>query len=168
MTKEFHKIIIALLRVVRTQVATLSFIGLLPMPGTAASFCAASTYFVLSSRFEALSLFIFLSFIPFLIGWFVAGSYESAAGKQDPSEVVIDEFVGQTLALSILQTLAQKLTFCSGLVCFVLFRLIDIFKPWPVCWIDRNVKGGLGIMLDDVLAGLLAGVLTAFFGSCPS
>jgi phosphatidylglycerophosphatase A len=44
------------------------------------------------------------------------------------------------------------------LICFALFRFFDIVKPFPVGWIDRNVKGGLGVMLDDVVAGILAGM----------
>jgi phosphatidylglycerophosphatase A len=70
---------------------------------------------------------------------------------QDPAWIVIDEVVGQWLTLLLIPP--GWLGYGLG---FALFRLFDIKKPWPVDEIDRRVKGGLGIMLDDVLAGLYA------------
>ena len=48
-------------------------------------------------------------------------------------------------------------SYVSVFIGFILFRLFDIFKPWPISWLDKNVGGGLGIMIDDVVAGLAAG-----------
>ena len=42
---------------------------------------------------------------------------------------------------------------------FLLFRLFDIWKPWPISWVDKNIKGGIGVLLDDLIAGLLSGVI---------
>jgi len=76
---------------------------------------------------------------------------EADGGLEDPSWVVIDEVAGQWLTL--LFTPPSLIGYAAG---FALFRLFDIWKPWPVSWADREIKGGLGIMLDDILAGLMA------------
>ena len=86
-----------------------------------------------------------------------------ASAAADPAEIVIDEVAGQWLAL--LATPLAPLPYAAG---FVIFRIFDIWKPWPVSWADRNVKGGLGIMLDDLLAAVYAffvlAVISGVFG----
>ena len=77
-----------------------------------------------------------------------------AAGVGDASAFVLDEFVGQWVTLLA----APKSVLAVG-IGFVLFRIFDIGKPWPVSWADRRLKGGLGVMADDLLAGLLAAVV---------
>ena len=91
--------------------------------------------------------------------------WEAFSGRQDPPECVIDELAGQWLACS-----ACLLSF-GGLVpvthfslpafflAFAAFRLFDIWKPWPVSWADEQLKGGLGVMTDDMIAGLMAGAV---------
>ena len=90
------------------------------------------------------------SILVFAIGWWASERIVRAEGLEDPSWVVIDEVVGQWLTLLI--TPPSLLDYLIG---FALFRLFDIWKPWPVSWADQKIKGGLGIMLDDVLAGLM-------------
>jgi len=90
------------------------------------------------------------SVLVFVIGWWASERIVRAEGLEDPSWVVIDEVVGQWLTL--LLTPPSLLDYALG---FALFRLFDIWKPWPVSWADQKIKGGLGIMLDDVLAGLM-------------
>jgi phosphatidylglycerophosphatase A len=80
-------------------------------------------------------------------GWWAAGAVAKASGLRDPAAVVVDEIAGQTLVL-----LAAPRDFVAWALAFVLFRLFDIWKPWPVRWADRRLAGGLGIMLDDFLA----------------
>ena len=75
----------------------------------------------------------------------------------DPGFVVWDEFIGLWIALFLLP--AGWLWIGAG---FALFRLFDIWKPWPVGWADRKVHGGLGVMLDDILAGLIALAILQF------
>jgi phosphatidylglycerophosphatase A len=87
----------------------------------------------------------------FLLGTFAAGAAEKIIDQGDPGVVVIDEIVGQLIALTFAP--AHPLAALAG---FLLFRLFDIRKPFPVGWLDRRIHGGLGIMLDDVAAGLLA------------
>ncbi len=87
------------------------------------------------------------------LGWAACEEGERAWGH-DPSRVVADEVAGQWLALA----LAAPLTWWAALLAFLLFRLLDIWKPWII---DRaqGLPGGLGVMADDVLAGLVAGAL---------
>ena len=84
-----------------------------------------------------------------IIGVFWSQRVAQALSIKDPGIIVWDEFVGMWIAM----------LWIPGLywlpVAFVVFRLFDIFKPWPVGWADRELEGGLGIMVDDVLAGLL-------------
>lgn len=89
----------------------------------------------------------------FLVGWWAAEQYERQSGRHDPKEVVIDEVAGQWLAL-----LPAGLDPVSMLAAFILFRLFDILKPWPVSWAE-GLPGGLGVMADDMLAGILAALL---------
>ncbi len=87
-----------------------------------------------------------------LAGVWAAGVYIRLSGAPDPRPVVVDEVAGQWLAL--LPAALDPLHFAIG---FLLFRLFDIAKLWPVSWADRSLHGGLGVMLDDILAGAYAG-----------
>ena len=91
----------------------------------------------------------------FFAGLWASGRYAKADNRSDPGCVVIDEVVGQWLTLSLIYPNARYYA-----IAFVAFRLFDIIKPWPVSWLDHNVKGGLGIMADDVAAGIYAGVFS--------
>lgn len=88
-----------------------------------------------------------------LIGVWAADGYMAATGEHDASPIVIDEVAGQWIAL--LPAVAV-INWQTALAAFVLFRLFDILKPWPISWVDRNVEGGVGVMADDVLAGIAA------------
>ena len=84
------------------------------------------------------------------IGWWASNQYLKATGRDDdPREIVVDEVAGQWLLLAVLFP-----TWHSYLVGFILFRLFDIAKPWPVSVADRKIKGGIGVMFDDMLAAL--------------
>lgn len=90
--------------------------------------------------------------IVFIIGVWASNGYIRQIGGEDPGPVVVDEVAGQWLTLVVAPL--DPLMFALG---FVLFRIADIVKPWPASWADRAVKGGLGVMLDDVLAAIYAG-----------
>lgn len=77
-----------------------------------------------------------------------------AAKVGDASAFVLDEFVGQWIAL-----IAAPKSWLSLVIGFALFRAFDVVKPWPVSWADRRLRGGLGVVVDDVLAGVLAAVV---------
>jgi len=96
-------------------------------------------------------------------GTWAAGEAERAFGSEDDGRIVIDEVVGQLLALAPLFTLpAPSRTNCFAVVtAFVAFRAFDIAKPGPVQWAERRFAGGLGVMADDVVAGALAAIVVA-------
>ena len=89
--------------------------------------------------------------IVFAVGSWAAGTFAKASGAKDPGAIVIDEVAAQWLVL-----LPAPLHPLSYAAAFVLFRIFDIWKPWPVGSADRRVHGGLGIMLDDLLAAVYA------------
>jgi phosphatidylglycerophosphatase A len=93
-------------------------------------------------------VWLFLAAIPlFVLGWRAASAFVRAEGVQDPSWIVVDEVVGQWLTLAV----AGRSPWI-WLVALLAFRAADIVKPFPAGWADRNIGGGLGVMLDDVLA----------------
>lgn len=107
-----------------------------------------------------------ITFAVTVIGIFEINKYEKETGDHDQSHIVIDEAVGMWLSLMIALPTAAELTIpysyeSAILLSFIAFRLFDIWKPSTIGWIDRNLKGGLGVMLDDVLAGIAGGLFTA-------
>ena len=93
----------------------------------------------------------------FGIGVWASDIVISKLGVEDPGVIVWDEFVGQWIALTPLLAWPRGWVWIIG--GFLLFRLFDVWKPWPASWADRAVKGGLGAMLDDVLAGIYAALV---------
>lgn len=89
----------------------------------------------------------------FAAGLWVAREFEKATGEHDASAIVIDEVAGVCVTM-----LAAKLTFPSLLLAVALFRLFDIWKPWPVSWCDKKLPGAWGVMMDDIAAGAMAAV----------
>jgi phosphatidylglycerophosphatase A len=88
----------------------------------------------------------------FLLGTCAADAYMAAVQVHDPPAIVVDEVVGQWLTLALLPL--DPFAYALG---FVLFRVLDVLKPWPANFVDRAVTGGIGVMLDDVVAGAYAG-----------
>jgi phosphatidylglycerophosphatase A len=131
-------------------IATGAGSGNLPVaPGTWGSAVGVLLWLLLS-RLGPMPYFAVIGVL-FIIGVFCAGAAEKIVDQGDPAIVVIDEIVGQLITLSLIP--ATPLTIFAG---FLLFRFFDIVKPFPVGWIDQHLHGGLGIMLDDVVAGLYA------------
>jgi len=100
-----------------------------------------------------------------VIGIFEINKYEKATGMHDQQHIVIDEAAGMWLALMIAHSSALTMTYpyaelLAIILSFATFRLFDIWKPSTIGWIDRELKGGLGVMLDDVLAGVAGGLLS--------
>jgi phosphatidylglycerophosphatase A len=128
--------------------ATGLYSGYLPKaPGTWGSVVGLVLYYFLHA--VALPTYLIIVGVLLVVGFFVAGSAEKILDRKDPGCVVIDEIVG------LLITLAAAPPFpLAWLLGFVLFRFFDIIKPFPVRWVDERIQGGVGIMLDDVVAGL--------------
>jgi len=100
-----------------------------------------------------------------IIGIFEINKYEEATATHDQQHIVIDEAAGMWLALMIAHSSALTMTYpyaeiLAIIFSFAAFRLFDIWKPSTIGWIDRELKGGLGVMLDDVLAGVAGGLLS--------
>lgn len=112
--------------------------------------------------------------------FYACSHYCKTTGKKDPKEVVIDEVVGQLVAYLVCIA-AFYYFMCNGVasfdhmgssysdysyvafyaVLFVTFRFFDILKPWPISWLDKNISGGMGVMIDDIVAGIFAGIVSA-------
>jgi len=137
-------------------------------PGTLASLTTCFLFIFLINIFN-ITIIFFITLILFFYS-FVAINYSFDDFKSnDPQEIVIDEVVGQMLpllALPIYETLYPLPTIYYCVSAFLLFRLFDIWKPFPVNYVDEKVSGSLGIMLDDIIAGIysiLFLVLILFF-----
>jgi len=137
--------------------ATFFGVGLLkPAPGTWGSLAAVLLWYFLDFL-HSYTYIILPAFI--LFSWLVCNKADQDSESKDNSFIVIDEVAGMIVALSFI---SHDVIFY--LFTFLLFRLFDIFKPWPISWIDKNIKGGLGIILDDLIAGFFAGgIIFAIF-----
>lgn len=134
--------------------ATVFGIGRLPKaPGTWGSLAALPFGWWIASLGGPLALAIAAAAV-FAVGIWACAGYERATGTHDSGDCVIDEVAGQWIVLLV--TPLDPLFYAGA---FVLFRVFDILKPWPTGWADKNVHGGLGVMLDDVLAGLQGAVV---------
>ena len=121
-------------------------------PGTFGTMVAVLLYFPLSQ----LSTWAYATCIvaAFGFGVWLCRSVSRDLGVHDHGGIVWDEFVGYWITMFLLPA-----NWGWALAGFAMFRLFDIWKPWPIGWIDKQAHGGLGIMLDDVIAGVIAGLL---------
>jgi phosphatidylglycerophosphatase A len=142
---------------IHTAIATLFGLGRVrTAPGTVASIVALPFAWLIAFEGGRISLLLAAIFVSALGGW-ACEHYVRESGKHDPSECVIDELAGQWLALAF-----APLGVLAYFLAFVLFRVLDITKPWPMSAAER-LPGGLGVMADDLLAGLLTGLVVAVF-----
>jgi phosphatidylglycerophosphatase A len=127
--------------------------GLSPLaPGTFGTLAAVPLYLLLQP--VSLPIYLAITALLFVVGITLCDVSARKLGVHDHPGIVWDEVVGYLVTMT-----AAPAGWYWILVGFVLFRLFDIIKPWPIRFIDRHVEGGLGIMLDDLLAGLLAALL---------
>ncbi|GLQ50221.1 phosphatidylglycerophosphatase A [Dyella flava] len=106
-------------------------------------------------RHGSLSLNLLVIVIGFAIGVWACDVASRTLGVDDHRSLVWDEFIGQWIAL-LPALLAPWWAVVAG---FALFRLFDVWKPWPIRWLDKHLKGGLGVMVDDVIAGIFAAIV---------
>ena len=128
--------------------------GLSPKaPGTAGSLATLPFVYALAlvGGWQAVLAFALAVSV---LGVFAADAYARQLGKEDPGCIVIDETAGQALTL-----LAAGTDWRLYVVGFALFRLLDITKPGPIGWADRRLHGGLGIMADDIIAGIIGALI---------
>ena len=135
------------------------------IPGT---FGSLATIILLYILFHILSIsynFILLFLITiFIYSFFAVADYIKDKKNKDPKEVVIDEFIGQSIPIYLyevahgtVKTPNEAIIFYA--ICFILFRFFDILKPFPVSYFDKKYKNYFGIIMDDIIAGLYSMLL---------
>ena len=149
---------------------TMFGIGKLPrIPG---SYASLVTVIILYSLFHIFSVpadvFLFLLVGIFIISLFAVNLFIKDLTNKDPKEVVIDEFIGQSIPICLYEIAhtepsdpARVLTFYF--IMFILFRIFDIAKPYPVSYYDKNFKNSFGVIMDDVCAGLYVVAILVFY-----
>lgn len=124
--------------------------GLMPFaPGTWGTLVAIPIAYLCS--YLGQPLYLLVTALVCLLGIYTAGYTSEKLKVHDHSGIVVDEIAGYMITM-----IGVTMNATSLLVGFLLFRLFDILKPWPIRIIDRNMKGGLGIMMDDILAGVFS------------
>tara|TARA_Y100001970_G_C14114821_1_gene792948 strand:+ start:656 stop:1141 length:486 start_codon:yes stop_codon:yes gene_type:complete len=139
-------------------------------PGTFASIFACILFYLLA-MFFSFSTILMIVLILFIYSFFAINHSFEKFDSDDPQEIVIDEVIGQMLtllAIPIYETLWPSSVLYYYIFSLILFRLFDIWKPYPINIVDDNVKGPLGIMLDDIVASfysiLLLTIIFFFLG----
>ena len=121
-------------------------------PGTCGTLVAVILYWPLSQL--NLNQYLLMVLVTCVVGIYLCGKTAEDLGVHDHGSIVWDEFAGFWITM-----IAAPVGWVWVLIGFVLFRFFDIIKPWPINWIDKKVTGGLGIMLDDIVAGVMAALV---------
>ena len=152
------------------QLITMFGIGKISkMPGTIASFVTCIFYY-LCIIFGVHIKFLLIAFLVILVSSIIfINKCSSNFTEIDAKEIVIDEFLGQSLPIFLLYHPLQKGDPVEGalvylVMCFILFRFFDILKPFPINLVDKKMKNGFGVVLDDLLAGVYVLIAIALFG----
>ena len=139
-------------------IATLGGIGLFPLaPGTVGSIFGWIIFIVLSHYIEM----IFATVLIIFLSIYVSNLATKDLVNKDHKSIVIDEMAGIWLAMIPVIYIAssQYERTLYAVFTLIFFRLFDILKPYPISYVDKNFKGGFGIVLDDLIAGVFAGIL---------
>ena len=145
-------------------------IGKLPrIPGSYASLATVILLYILFQIFSvSANTFLFFLVAIFIISIFAVNLFIKDLSNKDPKEVVIDEFIGQSIPICLYEIAhneptdpARVLTFYF--IMFILFRIFDITKPYPVSYYDKNFKNSFGVIMDDVCAGLYVVAILVFY-----
>ena len=124
-------------------------IGFLPISGTIGSLIAIFVYFIFYNYLNLLSFIVLIILIFFYSIFFLDKTIKRSFSTSDPKEIVIDEFIGQSIPLLLCEN-----NFFLIILSFLLFRLFDITKPWPASYFDLKIKNANGVLMDDIIAGL--------------
>jgi len=132
-------------------------------PGTVASFVTCLIYIWFYNYHTNIIYLIVCVFIIFVFSVYSIDSYKSSFSKTDAREIVIDEFIGQSIPVLSIYNFIDKNNLIHfiffTLISFILFRVFDIWKPYPINKIDQEMKNGFGVILDDVVAGLYSAII---------
>ncbi|MBS7834553.1 phosphatidylglycerophosphatase A [Wohlfahrtiimonas chitiniclastica] len=118
-------------------------------PGTFGTLAAVPFWFAMT-YLPDLWYAVITAFV-FVLGCIVSDQASRELNVHDHGGIVIDEFVGFFITMFLVPA-----NIYTAILGFVLFRIFDVIKPWPIQWVDQKMKGGIGIMVDDVLAGIMA------------
>tara|TARA_B110000881_G_scaffold211690_1_gene220516 strand:+ start:344 stop:826 length:483 start_codon:yes stop_codon:yes gene_type:complete len=156
MIKKFNILILSMFAVGRSKYA----------PGTVASFITCLVFIPLyGNKINIIFLIIIISFF-FIYSVYAIDRFKNYFDEVDSREIVIDEFVGQSIPIITIYSLItyniSNFIFYT-VVSFFLFRFFDIIKPYPINKIDKNIKNGFGVMLDDVVAGIYSSIVLIIF-----
>ena len=137
--------------------------GLAPFaPGTFGTLAAIPLYLLMQPL--SLPLYLLITVVVCIVGIWICGKSSEILGVHDHSGIVWDEFAGYFITM-----IAAPTGWFWVLLGFALFRLFDIWKPWPISVLDKKVHGGFGIMVDDILAGVFAlGCLQVIYALAPN
>jgi phosphatidylglycerophosphatase A len=138
------------------QIAVFFGVGKSPKaPGTVATIATIPIWYLLAQFSPFIYMGVTLALV--FVGVAAANSSEAISDKHDSKEIVIDEVVGYLITMTWL-----PITWQSAVIGFVVFRVLDIFKPPPIRQLDQKVKGGFGVMVDDIAAGIIGSILMQF------
>ena len=151
------------------QLITMFGIGRISkMPGTIASFVTCLFYFFCIILNVNLIVLLIIFLIVLILSIIFINKYSSNFTEIDAKEIVIDEFLGQSIPILFMYYPIQKgdpeILWIYLITVFILFRFFDILKPFPINLIDKKMKNGLGVVLDDLLAGIYVIIIFALFG----
>ena len=159
MTKNFGKLLLTMFNIGKINL----------FPGTIASGVTSLIYLILFNiKIDYIILLIFL-FIVTLISIMLINILKDEFDEIDSKEIVVDEFIGQSIPLIFFYIIlfeassSTQFFFVIMLVSFIGFRFFDILKPFPINYIDKNIKNGLGVVLDDIIAGIYTTIVLYIF-----
>ncbi len=159
-----------MLKIINSLFVTMFGIGRLPrIPGSYASLATVILLFILFHIFSVpADLFLFFLIAIFIISLFAVNLFIKDLTNKDPKEVVIDEFIGQSIPICLYEIAHSEITdpvrvLTFYFIMFILFRIFDITKPYPVSYYDKNFKNSFGVIMDDICAGLYVVVILVFY-----
>tara|TARA_B100000989_G_scaffold155381_1_gene115922 strand:- start:406 stop:906 length:501 start_codon:yes stop_codon:yes gene_type:complete len=159
MTKNFGKLLLTMFNIGKIKL----------FPGTIASGITSIMYlFLFNIKINYIILLIFL-FLITIISIMLINTLKNEFDEIDSKEIVIDEYIGQSIPLIFFYVIlfeassSTQFFFIIMLVSFIGFRFFDILKPFPINYVDKNIKSGLGVVLDDIIAGIYTTIVLYIF-----
>ena len=132
-------------------------------PGTVASFVTCLIYIFLYNIQINIIFLILTVILIFIFSVYSIDNLKNYFSKTDAQEIVVDEFIGQSIPIITIYNFIEKNNLSHFMtytfVCFVLFRIFDILKPYPINIIDKKMKNGFGVILDDIVAGIYSVIM---------